>query len=147
MRSLQGLRTGRNAGKLKNAHTKDQVGLTFCSMHLIKSLCLECPTGCFRNSLRFSRRDSKAAGSDLTKGKSKDKEPRPSWILKQQSIIGHIHKERTQASGGCRVCSQLLRTGYKPGGQERGKQSQYIFFSGRLFPGDPGLGLSGTSAL
>ena len=57
-------------------------GLTFCSTHLMKSPCLECPTGCFRNSLHFSSRDSKAAGSDLIKGKPKVKLLEPFWIWK-----------------------------------------------------------------
>lgn len=78
-------------------------GLTFCSTHLIKSPCLECPTGCFLNSLRFSSLDSKAAGSDLIKGKQKVKPPGPFWILRQQNTMFHFQRWGTDI-----ICLNLI---------------------------------------
>lgn len=69
MSPIPGYRLGLRVESTGEPITQKGTGLTFCSTHLIKSPCLECPTGCFRNSLRFSSRDSNAAGSDLIKGK------------------------------------------------------------------------------
>lgn len=118
MSLLPGLGLGVGIQSTGKPTTQKGTGLTFCSTHLMKSPCLEYPTGCFRNSMRFSSRDSKAAGSDLIKGQPKVEPLGPFQIWKEQNIMFHFHWEVFR---GWRISPQLVMPDHRPTNQESRK--------------------------